>query len=302
VISTIDTCETRIELTPRSPLTLPAGAADGVLRRRGGVLERLLHVDGRPVIVRAARGAGGATIVLGAWGPSRGACEIALARIRFALGIDDDISEFHRRFRNDPLIGRAVRSAPGLRPARRPEPFEALAWAICEQLIEFTRAVAIERRIVARLGRRAPGTPLRDLPTAATLAEASPALLESFDLAGRRAIALRRAAREVAAGRIDLACADHETGWRRLRAIPEIGSWTVEMLALLGQGRFDQVPAGDLGLRKLVGRALSGDPRARADQWQVRSFFAPYAPWGGLAATYAIRSAITRPVLGGTRR
>jgi 3-methyladenine DNA glycosylase/8-oxoguanine DNA glycosylase len=295
------TCEARVELQPRSPLTLPGGAPDGVLRARAGVLERLLHVDGRPVIVRAAHGAGRAAVLLGAWGPSRGLCTVALARMRFALGIDDDVSEFHRRFREDPLIGRAVRSAPGLRPARRPEPFEALAWAICEQLIEFTRAAAIERRIVARLGRGAPGTQLRDLPTAATLAGAAPALLESFDLAGRRAIALRRAAREVASGRVNLASPDHERGWQRLRAIPEVGSWTIESLALHGQGRFDQVPAGDLNLRKLVGRLLSGDPLARADEQQVRSFFARYSPWGGLAAAYALRAAVTRPALAGTR-
>jgi 3-methyladenine DNA glycosylase/8-oxoguanine DNA glycosylase len=295
-------CEARLELIPRSPLALPGGGPDGVMRCRGGLLERLLHVEGRPVIVRAARASGGASVVLGAWGPSRGLCEVALERMRFALGVDDDTSEFHRRFRDDPMIGRAVRAAPGLRPARRPEPFEALAWAICEQLIEFTRAAAIERRIVARLGRRAPGTSLRDVPTAATLAAVAPALLESFDLAGRRAIALRRVAREVASGRIDLLASDHERAWQRLRALPDIGSWTVECLALHGQGRLDQVPAGDLGLRKLVGRALSGDPQARAEEHQVRSFFARYAPWGGLAATYAMRAAITRPVLAGTRR
>jgi 3-methyladenine DNA glycosylase/8-oxoguanine DNA glycosylase len=300
-VSSSAICEARVELKPRSPLALPGPAPDGVMRRRAGVLERLLHVDGRPVIVRAAHGAERTTVLLGAWGPSRGLCAVALARMRFALGIDDDVSEFQRRFRADPLIGRAVRAAPGLRPARRPDPFEALAWAICEQLIEFTRATAIERRIVARLGRGAPGTRLRDLPTAATLAGAAPALLESFDLAGRRAIALRCAAREVASGRVDLAGGDHERGWQRLRAIPEIGSWTIESLALHGQGRFDQVPAGDLNLRKLVGRLLDGDPRARADEQQVRSFFARYSPWGGLAAAYALRAAITRPGPAGTR-
>ena len=272
------------------------------MRRRGGVLERLIHVENRPVVVRAAAAGGGSTVVIGAWGRSRGACEAAIARMRFALGIDDDIGDFHRRFRDDPLIGRAIRSAPGLRPGRRPDPFEALAWAICEQLIEFTRAAAIERRIVARLGRRAPGSLLRDLPSAATVAGTAPAVLESFDLAGKRALALRRAEREVARGHIDLSSPDHERSWQRLRAIPEIGSWTVEMLALGGQGRFDQVPAGDLGLLKLVGRALSGDPRARAQEQDVRRFFEPYAPWGGLAATYAMRVGLTPPALAGTRR
>ena len=72
--------------------------------------------------------------------------------MRFALGVDDDLRPFYDRFRSDPLIGRSVRARPHLRVIRRPDPFEALAWAICEQLIEAERAEAIERRIVARLG------------------------------------------------------------------------------------------------------------------------------------------------------
>ena len=295
-------CERRVELVPRWPLRLPGGGADGVLRARGGVLERLLHIDGRPVVVRAAQGAAH-TVLIGAWGASRGACEVALARMRFALGLDDDLAPFHRRFRSDALIGQSLRWAPWLRPSRRPEPFEALAWAICEQLIEFSRAVQIERRIVRRLGRSAPDTPLRDLPSARALAGTAPALLESFDLAAGRAITLRRAAREVANGRVDLWAADHERGWRTLRALPGIGSWTVECLGLHGQGRLDQVPAGDLNLRKLVGRLRTGDPQTRAEEEEVREFFAPYAPWGGLAAAHAMslsRSAV--PVPAGTRR
>lgn len=283
--------ERRLELEPRSPLRLPGGGMDGVLRCRGGVLERLLHVEGSPVVVRAAPTAGGSRVLLGARGASVGTCAHALERMRFALGIDDDLRAFHHRFRDDPLIGRAIRAAPWTRPRRRPEPFEALAWAVCEQLIEYTRAAAIERRIVRALGRRCARTQLRDVPTAERLAGAAPALLESFDLSAGRSICLVRASREVARGRVDLHDAEHERGWRRLRAIPGIGAWTLEILALHGQGRFDQVPAGDVGLLKLVGRLTSGDPRARVGESEVRAFFAPYAPWGGLAATYAFRAA-----------
>jgi 3-methyladenine DNA glycosylase/8-oxoguanine DNA glycosylase len=288
-------CEMRIEVTPRWPVRLPGAGADGVMRARGGVLERLLHIDGRPVVVRAAQ-SGDRGVTIGAWGPSRGTCRLALERMRFALGVDDDLAPFHARFRSDPLIGAAVRRLPSLRPPRRPEPFEALAWAICEQLIEYTRAAAIERRIVRRLGPSLAGAvvaraPLRDVPSAETLATTAPALLESFDLSAGRALALRRVAREVAAGHLDLRDGEHERGWRRLRALPGIGSWTVECLALHGQGRFDQLPAGDIGLRKLVGRLRSGgDPRARAQEEEVREFFAPYAPWAGLAAAYALSS------------
>ena len=69
-----------------------------------------------------------------------------------------------------------------------------------------------------------------------------------------------RAAREVVSGRVDLYGPDHERGWRRLRAIPGIGSWTVQKLALGGQGRIDQIPAGDLAYLKLVGRLLTRRP------------------------------------------
>jgi 3-methyladenine DNA glycosylase/8-oxoguanine DNA glycosylase len=98
-----------------------------------------------------------------------------------------------------------------------------------------------------------------------------------------------RAAREVARGRVDLRAPDHERGWRRLRAIPGIGSWTVECLAVHGQGRLDQLPAGDLAYVKLVARLRTGgDPWARATEDEVREFFAPYEGWAGLAGAHAL--------------
>jgi 3-methyladenine DNA glycosylase/8-oxoguanine DNA glycosylase len=285
--------ELRLEVRPSGPFRLPGGGMDGVLRRRGGVLERLLHHEEEPVLVRVAQTAPD-QVLFGARAASRTAALHGIARMRFALGVDDDLRAFHRRFSRDPLIGRSLRRRPWLRVRRRPEPFEALAWAICEQLIEYERAAAIERRVVAALGRRWAQRDgfdgaLRDLPAPAVLAGTAPALLESFDLGHARALALVRVAREVARGRVDLHSADHERAWRRLRAIPGIGAWTVEMLALHGQGRHDQLPAGDLGLLKLAGRLLSGgDPRARAHEREVRELFAPYGEWAGMAAAHML--------------
>jgi 3-methyladenine DNA glycosylase/8-oxoguanine DNA glycosylase len=274
---------------PASPFRLPLqGGMDGVLRHRGGVLERLLHQAQEPVLVRVVQRAPD-RVLFGARACSRAAAAHGIARMRFALGVDEDLRVFQRRFEKDPLIGGSVYRRPWLRVRRRPEPFEALAWAICEQLIEFERAAAIQRRIVARLGRRWMSRDLRDLPTPTTLAGTAPALLESFDLAGSRARTLVYVSREVARGRVDLYSEDHERGWRRLRAIPGVGPWTVEMLALHGQGRHDQLPAGDVGLLKLVGRLLSGgDPRARAEEHEVRRLFAAYDGWAGLAATHLL--------------
>ena len=282
--------EVRIEVRPRWAFRLPRRLGlDGLARMRGGVLHRLLHADGEPVLVRVGALARD-RFLFGARAGDRAAAEWGIERMRFALGIDQDLRPFYERFRVDPLIGRSVRANPGLRVAARPDPFEALTWAICEQLIEYERAAAIQRRIVWRLGRRCSFSELRDAPPASVLARQTPALLASFDLPETRAIALVRAAREVAAGRVNLSDPQHEPGWRRLRAIRGIGSWTVQTLALTGQGRLDQLPAGDLAYLKLVGRLRTGNPYARATEDDVSEFFAPYEPWTGLAGLHALGS------------
>ena len=290
--------ELRVEVVPRWVFRLPSrGGPDGVMRCRAGVLERLLHVDGRPVTVRVAQTAA-RRVLFGAWAQDHADAAQAIDRMRFALAVDDDLRDFYARYRDDQLIGASVRRAPWLRIRRRPVAFEALAWAVCEQLIDFHRATAIERRIVSGLGPRCSRSGLRDVPAAAVLAACPPARLESYDLAARRAIALVRVAREVAAGRIDLDGPDHERAWRRLLAVPTIGRWTVEMLAAHGQGRYDTVAAGDLGFLKLVGRwRTGGDPAARAEEADVRALFERFGAWRGLAAMHAMRSPAPSPRL-----
>jgi 3-methyladenine DNA glycosylase/8-oxoguanine DNA glycosylase len=292
--------EVRVEVRPRWPFALPLrNGLDGLTRARGGVLHRLVHAGEEPVLVRVAQ-VGPERVLFGGRAVDRSAAEWGIERMRLALGVDQDLSAFYERFRFDPLIGRSVRASPGLRAPGKPDPFEALAWAICEQLIEFGRAAAIQRRLIFRLGRRCDWCSMRDAPTAAVLAGQAPALLESLDLSAGRAVALVRAAREVASGRVDLFDASRcERDWSRLRTIRGIGSWTVQMLALTGQGRLDQLPAGDVAYLKLVGRLRGGgDPYARATEDEVMEFFAPYAPWAGLAGLHALRaggsSALTR--------
>ena len=274
------------DLRPVGPYLLPSAGRDGLLRRDGGALVRLLHHGEEPVVVRAWPVSG--AVRLRAEGRSQDAAGHGIERLRFALCLDHDLRPFQRAFRRDALLGPAIRRRPALRPHRLAQPFEALAWAITEQLIETERAQAIQRRLVWRFGRASACGRLRDSPSPDTLAGRSPAELQACDLAGARALALRRAAHEVASGRVDLV-GEHEPGWRRLRAIPWIGSWTLEKLAFHGQGRDDQLPAGDLAYLKLVGRlARLG---RRASEGEVREFFAPYAPFRGLAGIYALAAA-----------
>jgi 3-methyladenine DNA glycosylase/8-oxoguanine DNA glycosylase len=285
--------EAREVVRPPWPFRLRGSSPDGLLRRRGPALQRLLHHDGSPVLVGAVQPARDRVVFV-----ARGACEASarwgLERMRFATGVDEDLRPFHARFRDDPVIGQAVRAVPQLRVWRRPEPWEVLAWAITEQLIDFERAKNIQRRLIARLGRRCAVTGLRDMPTPAAVAAAAPAELAAAGLVQSRAITLRRAAREVAAGRVRFDAGDAPL--RLLRSISGIGPWTMEMLALYGLGRYDLVPAGDLGYLELVGRVTTGNPRAYADEAEVRAFFERYGEWKGLAGEY-LRVASARGLL-----
>jgi 3-methyladenine DNA glycosylase/8-oxoguanine DNA glycosylase len=273
------------------------------------VVSRLLHVAGRAIVVHVWQPTVDAVRFRAA--PADGAdargdsdrLELAVERMRFAVGVDEDLSGFYDKFRCDPLVGPAVRARPWHRPRRRPLPWEALAWAVTEQLIEASRAGQIQRRIVARWGRKldpvVPGReaeeaaggvsawegpgPLRDVPDAQALAGCAPAELAAMDLSPARSLALVKCAREVAGGRAQLDSADCEP---RLQRISEIGPWTLQCLGFHGRGDPDSLPAGDLAYVKLVGYLARLGRRATVEE--VEEFFAPYVPYRGLAGSFAL--------------
>jgi DNA-3-methyladenine glycosylase II len=282
---------------------MPRGSADRTLRVRGGVATRLLHVGGSPVLVRAWQPARDrvrfraeaiepkrVSLPPIAMPPCPGPAgeeqlEEAIAAMRRALWVDVDLSDFHRRFRRDPLIGPLIRRMPGFRPKGRPWPWEALAAAVVGQLIEASRAALIERRIAGRWGPRlGEGRyALRDVPGPTAIAGRAPAEIESMELAGKRAVALRRLARDVATGRCRIESAE---GDKRLLAMPQIGPWTVRCLGFFGRNELDSLPAGDLAYIKLVGRLNGGSRRATIPE--VEEFYAPYEPYRGLVGTLTL--------------
>jgi DNA-3-methyladenine glycosylase II len=303
---------------PRWPYRLPrSSGGDGIVRSREHVVERLLHVGHAPIRVRAWRTREGYVHIRaepidpasvrhpivpeGAPAPDElppaGEAELAIAieRVRFSLAVEDDMGEFFHMFKRDPLLGPAIHHKPWVRPRRRPWPWEALCWAITSQLIQASRAAEIQRRIVRRWApsflpnqpaprkRRQRYWPLRDVPSAAVIAGRAPAELASMDLSAGRSVAMVRCAREVARGRARL---DDPAADRRLLAISEIGPWTIQCLGLHGRGEPDSLPAGDLAYVKLVGH-LAGLGR-RATVEEVEEYFAPYAPFRGLAGAFAL--------------
>lgn len=309
-----------IAVRPAAPLRMPRlVGGDLVFRLRGPWLERLLVLDRQAMIVRVREGARGEFVFAAEpvdpallEGPGCGSLREAddaaladgIARMRFALGVDDDLGDFYRAFRRDPVLGKAIDGRLHRRPLRRPVAWEALLWAITEQLIEYRRAARIQRKLIDRFGLRfAPGVRLRSagpgtgrlpgsprrgrdaglaaVPTPEVIAGAAPAELEACGLSGRRSVAMVKVAREVSAGRVD---PEDSGGDARLLAIPEIGPWTIACLALRGRGEPDALLAGDLAQVKLVGY-LEGLGRL-AEVEEVEAFYAPYAPWRGLAGEY----------------
>jgi DNA-3-methyladenine glycosylase II len=303
---------------PRWPYRLPrSSGGDGIVRSRNNVVERLLHVGHAPVRTRAWRTREGyvhiraepidpASIqhpIVPAGQPApedvppagRAELGVAIERVRFSLAVEDDMGEFFRTFKRDPLIGPTIHHKPWVRPKRRPWPWEALCWAITSQLIQAFRAAEIQRRIVRRWApsflpdqpaprrRRERSWPLRDVPSAAVIAGRAPAELASMDLSAGRSVAMVRCAREVARGRARL---EEPASDRRLLAISEIGPWTIQCLGLHGRGEPDSLPAGDLAYVKLVG-FLAGLGR-HATVEEVEEYFAPYAPFRGLAGAFAL--------------
>ncbi len=88
----------------------------------------------------------------------RASCEQAIDEARFVLAVDDDTTEFHRRYARDPLIGPTVQRLRGMRPRRRPTVTHATIRAVAGQLVQASKALEIERNDHPRL-RRGPADP-----------------------------------------------------------------------------------------------------------------------------------------------
>jgi DNA-3-methyladenine glycosylase II len=268
-----------VTVRPPWPSEPPRSAGPGgLVRIEGAVARRALRIgDGLALVEAAWRGD---DVLLRAHAADEAAARVALARMRFVLMLDDDLAPFHRAYRSDPLLGRMLRARPKLRWLRKPEPFEALAWAIIEQLIDTQRAGSIAWAFTRAHGARHPRGPWV-APTPPAFANA--AALEAAGLAPTQARTLSRVARAVADGRLDPGADDQ----RALGAIPGVGEWTIAHLNLFGRGRYDVPLAKDVGMRNAYAR-VAGVRTGSVTEDEFAAVLARYAPWQGLAAMYLV--------------
>ncbi len=267
---------------------LAVRALPGVERVDASGYARTVSWDAGPVVVRvgrvsrqaAERPGVPAALELRIEGAPAAALFRLTADARRVFDLSADPSVIEAAFAQDPLLGPLVRRRPGLRIPGAWDPFECAVRAILGQQVSVAAGRTLAVRVVERAGTRLPA-PRHGLthlfPTPAALAGAD---LSGLGLTSAREAALRALAHAVADGRLDLRAGAGQVV-AGLRALPGIGDWTAQYVALRALGEPDAFPAGDLVLRRMAGtnsRALTARAlAARAEAWR---------PWRGYAVAH----------------
>ncbi len=270
----------------RPPLDWPAMLAflaprvtPGVESVRDGTYRRIIRLGERPGLVEVTALAGEAALLVRVR-PADGAHVPALLEhVRRVFDLGADPLAIGTQLATDARLRPLVAAQPGLRLPAAWDAFEAAVRGIVGQQISVRGATTILGRLAARCGEPAA------LAEGLTHAFPSPAALAAADLAGigmpgARVAALQHLARAVADGTLVLdAARGLDEAVARLTALPGIGPWTAQYIALRGLGEPDAFPDGDLGLRAAFGNGAGPVPARElaraADAWR---------PWRGYAA------------------
>lgn len=199
---------------------------------------------------------------LGAIGP-------AMVAVRRLCDLPADIEAIEAGLGAVVELAPMVRARPGLRVPGAVDGWEILVRAIVGQQVSVAAARTLLGRIVERRGIPVGGLPVeggtvsRTFPPADALAVAD---LDGLGLTGRRSATLRTAAEAAAAGELLLEPGDdlHEAR-RRLVALPGVGPWTAEYVALRALADPDAWPGTDL----VLARAASDIDTERLRPWRA---------------------------------
>ena len=190
----------------------------------------------------------------------------AVERCRRLLDADCDPIAVDDELARDPRMATLVRQRPGLRVPGSVDGDEVAVRAVLGQQISLAGAIALGTKLVQRYGAEMPVTreespqgPSRLFPRPAVLAELDVEDLPMPRARGRALIALCRA---LTAGDIPLdRSADRAEVRSRLLAVPGIGPWTADYVAMRALGDPDVFLPTDVGVRRAL-QALGDAPGA----------------------------------------
>ncbi len=213
------------------------------------------------------------------------------ARLRALFDLDARPDLVADHLGADPLLAPHVRARPGLRVPGAFDGFELAVRAILGQQVSVRAATTVSGRLVERFGTPV-ATPLPGIthafPTPARLADATESGIAAAGLPGARARSILALARVTADGRLDLGLgADPDAALAALLALPGIGPWTGQYVALRALRRPDAFPSGDLVLRRCMGVTTSPAAERRAEAWRPWRAYAALHLWTSLSAPEA---------------
>ena len=199
--------------------------------------------------------------------------------VRRWLDLDADLAAVRTVLGTDPVIGSLIRARPGLRIIGYPYGFEAAVMTVLGQQVSLAACRTFGGRVAAAWGTDGP-CGLRLFPDAQRLAVLTPdELQEGIRVTGARARTVHALAEACAAGlQIDPEN-DHVDIRRRVLALPGIGPWTADYLAVRALGDRDAFTPGDLVLRRALGGVSAKDAAARALAWSPYRAYALAHLW-----------------------
>jgi AraC family transcriptional regulator of adaptative response / DNA-3-methyladenine glycosylase II len=206
---------------------------------------------------------------------------VAIARCRRLLDLDADPVAVDALLSEDPMLAPLVAKAPGRRVPRTVDEQELALRMVLGQQVSTAAARTHAGRLVAVLGDPVADDSLTHLfPTAEQLAEVDPATLAMPQARKNTLVGLARA---LADGRVDLdPGADRAEARTQLEALPGIGPWTVESIAMRALGDPDAFLATDLGvvtLARAAGLPTGKGLLAHAEQWRPWRAYAVQHLW-----------------------
>jgi AraC family transcriptional regulator of adaptative response / DNA-3-methyladenine glycosylase II len=240
---------------------------------------RTIAVDSQPGVIAVSRHDSGTALDVDVRFPDpRGLLSI-VERVRrlFDLGADPAVIAGHLHL--DPLLRGPLARHPGIRTPGAWDGFELAVRAIVGQQISVRGATTLAGRLASLWGTGADGGTglVRLFPTPMQLMQAD---VERAGVMPARADTIRSLARAVASGRIVLdARADVSATVAALLAVPGIGTWTAEYVAMRALGEPDAFPSGDLVLRRMAGDLSARALDRRSDAWRPWRSYAVMLLW-----------------------
>jgi len=248
---------------------------------------RSISLDGTQGIVRVESTAGAALRAHIRF-PKLSALPGIIARLRRVFDLAADTDAIGAHLAQDPALAPLVKARPGLRVPGAWDGFELAVRAVLGQQITVPGAIRLAGALVARFGEK-----LRDPDGALTHVFPDPAVLAGVDPASlgmprSRGVALMAVAAAVVADpHIFAAGRSLEEAVAQLRALPGIGEWTAQYIAMRQLREPDAFPAADIGLMRAMADSAGLRPTAsallaRAETWR---------PWRAYAAQHLWASA-----------